>query len=135
MAVGAAIGKLLRHPLPALAGGMMSHLIGDALPHRDVGPGETPLVFATLAWVGKHHGWRSGQFWGALGAILPDFEHISYQLRKDPRRFGPIAEKWFPTHNYRIPHGRWNHSTASGVAIQVVLYVLGLWIAGALSRK
>ncbi len=133
-ALGAAIGRLVRHPGLAFAAGVASHGLGDVIPHHDMGPAETPIVFATLFEVGLVHGWKSPQFWGALGGILPDFEHIPAELRQDPRRFQPMPEKKFPTHNGRLPHSGWPLAERWGVWQQVVLFVLGLWLAGTLGK-
>ncbi len=84
-ALGAAIGRYARNPVLAFALGFGSHIVGDVIPHLDMDIGETPLVFGTLAQVYREHGWKSGQFWGALGAVCPDFEHIPYELRADER--------------------------------------------------
>src|SRR5687767_1353113 len=106
-ALGAALGKRIGNTPLAFAAGVASHLAGDVVPHHDMGPLEAPLVFGTVALMAYKHGWKSPQFFGAVGAILPDFEHIPAELRKDPRRHEPMEEKLFPTHNNQVPHGKW----------------------------
>ena len=134
-ALGAAIGKVTNNALLAFALGVVSHYVGDVIPHKDVGPIEAPTLLGTMGAITWRHGWKSPQFWGALGAICPDFEHIPAELRRDPRRFDPMPEKFFPTHNGRAPHAGWPYSKASGVAMQAALLVVGLYIAGTLSKN
>lgn len=133
-AVGALVGRYIKNKPLAFGAGVLSHLIGDIVPHQDMGIGETPIVFGTLARIGLHHGWNSSQFWGALGGVCPDFEHIPYELRKDPRRHEAMDEKWFPTHNNQIKHGGWPLHFNWGVLMQVVLFLGCLYAAGTLGR-
>ncbi len=128
-ALGAAVGSRVKSPVLAFALGVFSHFVGDVVPHHDMGATETPLVFATLARVGQQHGWKSPQFWGALGAVCPDFEHIPAELRKDPRRMGPMKEKWFPTHNGLAEHAKWPLEESLGVLMQIVLFFAGLYFS------
>jgi hypothetical protein len=86
-AIGAAIGRFIPSPALAFAVGLLSHFAGDVVPHHDMGVAETPLVFSTLARIAQQHGLHSGQFWGAVGGVIPDLEHIPAELRKDPRRY------------------------------------------------
>ena len=132
-ALGAAIGSRVRNPVLAFAIGVFSHFVGDIVPHHDMGATETPLVFATLARIVQQHGWKSPHFWGALGGVCPDFEHIPGELRRDPRRMGPMPEKIFPTHNGQVKHAGWRHDETLGVLMQVVLFFAGLYISGVLS--
>jgi len=134
-AIGAALGRFVQNKPLSFGAGVLSHLIGDAIPHHDVGPIETPLVFGTLWYVGHKHGWDSPQFLGALGGVCPDFEHIPAELRKDPRRFEPMPEKHFPTHNGTVKHARWPFSKTLGVLMQVALFLGGLYLAGTLTKK
>ena len=134
-ALGAALGKVVKNPILAFVAGVGSHVVGDLVPHHDMDIGETPLVFGTLAHIGRVHGWKSAQFWGALGAVCPDFEHISYELKQDPRRHGPIKEKWIPTHNGRLWHGRWRGEEKWGVMFNFAVFILGLYLAGTLATQ
>ena len=131
-AIGAAVGRMIGNAPLAFVAGVVSHGVGDMVPHHDMGPAETPIVFATLAKIGQVHGWKSPQFWGALGGVCPDFEHISAELRQDPRRFLPMEEKLFPTHNGTLPHSKWPYSEKWGTLMQVALYIGGLLLAGTL---
>lgn len=128
-AIGAAVGSLTRNRVLAFALGLGTHLVGDMVPHHDMGATETPLVFATLARVAQQHGWDSPQFWGALGGVCPDFEHIPAEWRKDPRRFGSMREKLFPTHNGLAKHANWPYRKSWGVLMQVVLFVGALYLS------
>ena len=134
-ALGAAIGRYARNPVLAFVLGVGSHIAGDMVPHLDMDIGETPLVFGTMAQIYREHGWKSGQFWGALGAICPDFEHIPAEIKRDPRRFEPMAEKKIPTHNGQLPHGRWPLEDKWGVMLNFSLFILGLYLSGTLARK
>lgn len=134
-ALGAALGRFVANPLAAFAVGIGSHVVGDLVPHHDMDAGEAPLVFGTLAFIGYQHGWTSPQFWGALGAVCPDFEHIPAELRQDPARFEPMPEKLVPTHNGTLPHGRWPLEEKYGVALNFTLFMAGLLLAGTLSKN
>ena len=134
-ALGAALGNRIKNKPLAFVAGIVSHLVGDMIPHHDMGPAEAPLVFGTVALVGHKHGWSSPQFLCAVGAILPDFEHIPAELRKDPRRHKPMSEKLFPTHNNRLPHSKWPLHESLGIVMNIVLYLGGLYLAGMLERS
>ena len=74
--VGAALGSILRDRSSAFLAGVASHVITDALPHRDYRPKiEVPLLAAMLAGIAAWKGADSPEFWGAIGAITPDVEH------------------------------------------------------------
>lgn len=133
-AIGAAIGRFVPSKPLAFLLGIASHGVGDVIPHQDMGPHETPLVVATMARIVQQHGWNSPQFWGALGAICPDFEHIPAELRKDPARFEPMPQKLFPTHNGTLDHARWKWGEDSGIAMQAALYLGCLLLAGTLGK-
>lgn len=134
-AAGAALGRIIKNPVVAFGAGICSHIVGDVVPHHDMDMGETPLVFGTLGYLGYKHGWTSPEFWGALGAVCPDFEHIPYELKQDPRRFEPMEEKWIPTHNNRLDHGRWPGEAKWGVFFNFSVFILALLVAGSLRKK
>lgn len=129
-AIGAAIGKVIRNKPLAFAAGVLSHGLGDMIPHHDIGPTEAPLLLSTLLLIIERHGLDSSQFWCALGAICPDFEHIPTEIRKDPRRFAPMKEKKFPTHNGKLPHAQWPHDARLGMAMNIILVGGALYLAG-----
>jgi hypothetical protein len=134
-AIGAAIGRFVKNKPLAFGLGVLSHGIGDMIPHHDMGISEVPLLGGTLARIAQQHGANSPQFWGAIGAICPDFEHIIPELRKDPRRHEPMAEKKFPTHNGVLPHRGWPHDERIGIAINAALFLGALYLSGTLGRK
>ena len=134
-ALGAALGSRIKNKPLAFVAGLASHLVGDMIPHHDMGPLEAPLVFGTVALVGHKHGWNSPEFLCSVGAILPDLEHIPAELRKDPRRHEPMPEKIFPTHNNRVTHAKWPFPVALGIVMNIVLYLGGLYLAGMLKRS
>lgn len=134
-AIGAAIGRATANAPLAFGLGVVSHYVGDIVPHKDLGTGEVPVLIGTMAAITYRHGWKSPQFWGALGAICPDFEHILPELKRDPRRFGAMPEKKFPTHNGRARHAGWRFSYASGFAMQVALLFAGLYFAGTFEKS
>ncbi len=84
----------------ALAAGAVSHLVADALPHRDLEvPAEALLLGAALGAIGVRRGWESREFAGAAGAALPDVENLL------GRALGiPQSRLLLPTH--RRYHGR-----------------------------
>ncbi len=133
-ALGAALGRAIKNPLVAFGAGAASHVIGDVVPHHDMDIGEVPLVFGAVIYIAYVHGLKSPQFWGALGAISPDFEHISYELKKDPRRFKAMKEKFVPTHNGKLEHGTWPIEEKWGVMLNFSLFIAGLWLAGTLKK-
>ena len=122
-AVGAGVGARSGSPGAALAGGVVSHLLCDLVPHRDYDIRvEAPLALAVFVYLGARHGLRSPQFWGAVGAVLPDAENALVIAGTFPQ-----SKTAFPTHNEAAPwflgHGRKVDSPLP----QVVLAVLALW--------
>jgi hypothetical protein len=134
-AIGAVIGRVVKNRPLAFGLGVLSHGVGDMIPHHDIGPSEAPLLIGTLARIGLECGWNSPQFWGALGAISPDFEHIPAELRRDPRRFEPMEEKFYPTHNNQLPHAKWPHGEDAGNWTNIALLLGALYLAGALVSR
>ena len=103
--VGAALGSLFKRRGSAFLAGVVSHLVADALPHKDYKPSiEVPLMAAALAAIAKWRGVDSPEFWGAIGGITPDTEHAFLVA-------GVIGKEHevFPTH---IDHGKY-HGSAS----------------------
>jgi len=92
---GAALSRLCRTSGQAFALGFASHLVADAMPHRDLDvPTEGALALAALAAIGLAHGVSSREFAGALGAVAPDLESAV------ARTFGISDEKLLlPTHS------------------------------------
>jgi hypothetical protein len=131
-AVGALIGKYVKNKPLAFALGVLSHGVGDMIPHHDLSAAEAPFVLGSVLRIGQQHGWTSSEFCGALGGIFPDLEHIPYELKKDPRRFQAMDVKWFPTHNNKLNHAGWPYGETSGVLMQVVIYLGAMYLSGSL---
>jgi len=100
--IGTLAGALAGSRAKALIAGLVSHAVCDIVPHSEVPP-EMDLVLAgaALGGIAAGFGARSPEFWGALGAVLPDAEH-GLVLAGVREELGCI----FPTHNGRLPHGR-----------------------------
>jgi hypothetical protein len=125
--IGAGLGALFKNRAAAFAGGVISHAIADALPHRDLDPKiEVPLLVASLTAIAARYGLRSTQFAGALGAVLPDSEHALLLA-------GIIDEtdEAFPTH---IDKGKY-HGPDSGEHLSQVCIAIGAVIAAELGRR
>lgn len=104
--IGAGVGSFTDEKLVAFAAGVVSHAVADAIPHRDLAPEhEAPLLLGTLAAIAYWKGLDSPEFWGALGGVLPDFEHALVVAGL----MGP-ERVIFPTH---IADGKW-HGDDSG---------------------
>lgn len=123
-AIGAGIGSLFNRRDAAFVSGAVSHIIADALPHKDFDARiEVPLAAVVLGVLAKWHGVDSPQFWGAVGAILPDAEHGLLLA-------GAIdaEQEIFPTHAPKLHlHGpetneRWSQLllAAAGLALAAV---------------
>lgn len=109
-AIGAAVGTLFRHKSSAFTAGLVSHAVADALPHHDFPPQvEVPLMAGTMLLIGKLRGFDSPEFWGALGAIIPDAEHGLAAIG-----IGSVDKELFPTHSSSGKrHGRDTHERMS----------------------
>ncbi len=113
---GAVLGGLCRRKSQAFLLGAASHLVADALPHRDLEvPVEAALLGAALGAVALFKGVDSRAFAGAVGAAAPDVENLVARLFDIP------DEKLLvPCH--RCYHGR----KLDGVHGQVALATLCL---------
>ncbi len=107
LAVGAAAGSFTDNAAGAAALGLLSHVPLDILPHYEfdrmwVEVAVVVAVFAAMLAAGMA---RTGVFWGAVGAVVPDIENLLW-------RAGvlPDERKVFPGHSPRLagifPHGR-----------------------------
>ena len=122
--VGAGVGTAAGRPSTALAAGVVSHLLCDLMPHRDYDiTVEAPLALAMFLYLAVRYGMRSPQFWGAVGAVLPDAENALVIAGAFPQN-----RTVFPTHNEDAPwflgHGRKVRSPLP----QVALAGLALWL-------
>ena len=108
---GAALSRLCRTSGQAFALGFASHLVADAMPHRDFDVSlEGALALAALACIGLAHGTSSREFAGALGAVAPDLENAVAQALHLPDE-----KLLLPTHN------RYHGEKVDNVAGQVAL--------------
>lgn len=98
--VGAALSWLCRTRTQAFALGFASHLVADALPHRDLEvPVEAALLGGALALVTAFAGSESRELAGAIGAAVPDLENLAGRLLDLPEE-----RLLLPIHRDR--HGR-----------------------------
>jgi hypothetical protein len=108
---GAAFSRLCRTRRQAFALGFVSHVVCDAIPHRDLEvPHEACLLSGALAVVAGLRGMSSKEFAGAVGAAVPDIENLVGRLLDIPDE-----KLLLPTHNAR--HGR----RTAGFGLQVAL--------------
>ncbi len=121
VATGAAAGTLARSRPQAVALGLLSHLLGDRMPHHDIPDRRFELWSgsAVLLAVALRRGLFDPVTIGAVAGSAPDVEHV---LRL-PR---PGGRKLFPSH--RVPGWHraggvpaWAQLLAAGVVIGLVL--------------
>lgn len=129
---GGALSRLCRTPTQAFLVGALSHLVADALPHRDLGiMEETLLLMATLSVVTATQGAHSREFAGALGAAAPDIENLIARALRIPD-----DRLLLPTH--RQYHGREVPSLRGQIALALgclaVIVAPGL-LRGAAARQ
>jgi hypothetical protein len=75
--IGAALARVCRSRAEAFGLGALSHLVADALPHRDLAvPQEAGLLAAALAAVAVTRDSDSRALAGAIGAVVPDIENL-----------------------------------------------------------
>lgn len=107
LAVGAAAGSFTDNAAGAALLGLVSHVPLDILPHYEfekmwVEVAVVVAVFAAMLAAGMG---RTGIFWGAVGAVVPDIENLLWRLG-----ILPDERKVFPGHSPRLyrffPHGR-----------------------------
>jgi hypothetical protein len=117
--IGAGVGSFFKSKAAAFAAGMLSHLVADALPHKDLPPAvEVPLLLGALGGVAAWKGLDSPEFWGALGAVAPDFEHALLVAG-----IIGIEHEVFPTH---IGDGKWHGAENDERWSQLILAVAAL---------
>lgn len=125
VATGALAGRRCDGPLAAFVAGMTTHAVMDVAPHGEVHDEAFEMVSgaAGVVAIALRHGWRSPITLGAIGAIVPDMEHI-------PPHVGIPLPALFPTHRIGAIHG-WEHKP---LAIPAWLQaILGGAIIGALA--
>lgn len=94
--------------------GVALHALGDVTPHGELNDirFEVGSAVVGIAALSARYGMRSPIVWGAIGAVLPDLEHM-LPPRMKPRR------DLFPTHRFE-----WLHSSDGALAIPAWLQVL-----------
>ncbi|THJ74109.1 hypothetical protein [Candidatus Frankia alpina] len=116
---GAFVGMAIRHPVPALAAGFLSHLAMDALPHWGTGPntesewlpiarrdGVAVLAAMALLTASAPAGRRLAVLAGMTGACLPDTDKVGrYFVGSSPwpNRFDRFHEKIQNEARHRLP--------------------------------
>ena len=101
VAVGALIGSFIGGSPVSFLVGLASHIPLDMIPHLDFENlwVDAALTVALLVGVLAVFGF-SPVFFGALGAVAPDFENLLWRLGVLPEE-----RKIFPTHSGLIKHG------------------------------
>ena len=121
VATGGVVGALAGTRGRALVLGLVAHAVGDAVPHQDVASRrfETLSGVAGLALLAATRGPLDPAVFGAVGASVPDVEHVLPLPR-------PGGRKLFPSHRVRGWH------KAGGLPASVQLLTAGV-LLGALA--
>jgi len=99
--VGAAIGRFVDNAPVAFGLGVVSHMLCDLLPHRDLTPKEeAPLLGVAMAAIIARNGLFSPEVAGAVGAVAPDVENGASMVG-----LIPASAMRFPTHRGEHSHG------------------------------
>jgi hypothetical protein len=110
VATGAAVGALTGSRVAAALLGPPVHLLGDGIPHRDIGSRRFEIASgaACLALLAVRRGPLDSAVVGAAAAAAPDLEHVFRIARPG---------------NRKVFHGRWgwHRSGAFPAAVQLVL--------------
>lgn len=121
--VGAAIGRLTGNRTAAFGIGVVSHLLCDLLPHRDLDPKvEAPLLAVTLGAIAAVTGVDSPEVAGAVGAISPDFENAATVYGLVPRE-----KMVFPSHQGDHSHGPKIDTVLPQVALAAACLAVVFW--------
>jgi len=113
---GATLARLCGSRTQAALVGAFSHFIEDMLPHRDLDiPQEAALLAGALSLIAAARGTESREFFGALGAVLPDAENIAGRVLD-------IPEKQLLLPNHRGYHGPKTRT----FNVQIVIATIGL---------
>lgn len=130
--LGSALGRLTGSRAGAFGVGVLSHALGDVIPHREAPlPVDAALTAAALAVLAGRYGADSPELAGALGGIAPDLEHV-------PSLLGLKGEegKIFPTHGDKqlLPHaGKPSHDLAQ-IAVGALALLSLVVVGGGSSR-
>ncbi len=110
--VGGGLGyNFAQTDLQAFVLGLTSHALLDIMPHHDPSlDAPVDLAFHALFNFGalwltnemdEKHAGNSRLWWGAIGGIIPDLEHIIFWNECGA---GLCSKKLFPSHNRVLPH-------------------------------
>ncbi len=126
LAAGALVGGLLGNVPAAVAAGLASHAVLDALPHYDFPDWRIEIAGAalTLALLGLLGLGTAAAVAGGLAGVLPDLEILLWRLGRLPR-----SRFLFPSHSGLIRHGRatgpatlgWQAALAAGCFLTLML--------------
>jgi hypothetical protein len=124
VASGAAVGAVAGSRRAAVGLGLLAHLVGDRIPHRDIPSRRFELRsgVALLLLVALRRGVLHPATVGAAAASAPDIEHV---LRL-PR---PGGRKLFPSHRF---HG-WHRP--GGLPAGLQLLVAGALAGGVIASR
>jgi hypothetical protein len=122
MATGAAVGHALGSRVAAVAVGPLLHVLGDRMPHEDVGSRrfEVATGAATAVLLAVRRGPFDPATLGALSASAPDLEHVLPFRTKGAREL-------FPSHRF----AGWHRSGGVPVSLQLAAtgLLLGILVA------
>lgn len=126
VATGALAGHGRSGLRDAFLTGLVTHAAMDVIPHGEVHDEYFELFTgaAGVVALAARHGWASPITIGAIGAIVPDMEHI-------PQVFGVRVPALFPTHRFGVLHGWETKPLAIPAWLQAVLggAVIGAFVA------
>jgi hypothetical protein len=119
--VGVALGRWISRPAVAFIAGLASHWLLDRLPHRDCWRWWAPVLevvgVRTVLARARRLPEPTAALAGALGAMLPDVEHLQVIVNAHPKRM-------FPGHWFK--HGA--RSPSEGIAVELLIIALALWL-------
>ena len=116
VATGALAGRGRSGLRDAFLTGLVTHAAMDVIPHGEVHDEYFELFTgaAGVVALAARHGWASPITIGAIGAIVPDMEHI-------PQIVGIRMNGIFPTHRFGVLHGWETKPLAIPAWLQAVL--------------
>jgi hypothetical protein len=124
MATGAAVGHALGSRLAAVAVGPLLHVLGDRMPHEEIGSRrfEVASGAAAVLLLAVRRGPLDPATLGALSASAPDLEHVLPFRATD-------ATALFPSHRF----AGWHRS--GGVPVSVQLAATGILLGALLAAR
>jgi hypothetical protein len=126
VATGALAGRGRAALREAFLAGLATHAAIDVIPHGEVHDDAFELLSgaAGVLALAARHGWASPVTVGAIGAIVPDMEHV-------PQVLGIRTPPLFPTHRFGVLHGWETKPLAIPAWLQAILggAVIGALVA------